>query len=271
MISELDRSWKSVCKVLLGSEIGPLVDYEGYLTRYVDPLSLERSALSGKSVVVSSTKLPKNARFLAQDEIERYLSGVGREKFDVGSLKDIDSAIQTLRERAYYVGNVVLGNSQQVETVNRCINSSFVFHTQDVYDCKYVAYSSNLRFAEYIFGGNAVGEGSKFNIKTFETYKNVRCMETIRNYVVSDCYFTGNLEGCTNCMFSFNQRKKSNLIGNREFTRDEYQKLKEKLVADIRDTLMAKKSVPSLIDIINGAAEENTAADGLASGQGGDA
>ncbi len=167
-------------------------------------------------------------------------------------IKDIDSAIEAVREKAYYIGNVVLGNSQQAKITNRCINSSFIYKTQDVYDCKFVAYSSILRFAEYIFGGNAIGEGSKYNIKTFETYKNVRCMETIRNYVASDCYFTGSLESCSNCMFSFNQRNKHNMIGNCQVSQDEYLKLKEKLIEDIRETLKQKKYIPSLIDIING-------------------
>ena len=255
-MNELERAWKNTCNVLLGGEIGELDKYQVYLSRFVDPLSTKKSALSGKQVIVSSDKLPSNARFLAQDEIAQYLAGIGKAKFDINSIKDIDSATDTLREKAYYVGNVVLGNSQFVESANRCINSSFIYKTQDVYDCKYVAYSSTLRFAEYIFGGSAVGEGSKFNIKTFETYKNVRCMETVRNYVVSDCHFTGNLDGCTNCMFSFNQRLKSNMIGNLEFPRDEYQKLKNKLITDIRETLQSKKTIPSIIEIISDAVRE---------------
>jgi predicted metal-binding transcription factor (methanogenesis marker protein 9) len=113
-----------------------------------------------------------------------------------------------------------------------------------------------LRFAEYIFGANAVGEGSKFNIKTFETYKTIRCMEVIRNYVASDCYFTGNLENCSNCMFSFNQRNKNRVIGNIQLSNDEYAKIKEKLIEDIREKLKAKKMIPTVIDIINDGKDE---------------
>ncbi len=139
-----------------------------------------------------------------------------------------------------------------VESVNRCVNSSFVYKSQDVYDCKFIAYCSVLRFAEYIFGGSAIGRESKYNIKTFETFKNVRCMETIRNYAVADCYFTGSLENCSNCFFSFNLRNKHYTIGNHQFPQQEYLKFKAKLLEDIRETLKQKKKLPSIIDIVNG-------------------
>lgn len=249
---ELNLSWKKTCRVLLGEDIGNLNEYEEWLLRYVNPFGMEKSAISGKDVIVSSDNVCSGAKFLSLDEVDQYMNKVGKTKININDIKDFDSLIEATCERAYYVGNIVLGNSINVETVNRCINSSFIYKTQDVYDCKFVGCSSVLRFAEYIFGGNAIGEGSKFNIKTFETYKNVRCMETIRNYVASDCYFTGSLENCSNCLFSFNQRNKNYMIGNHQFTRGEYLKLKEKLIEDIRETLKAKKGVPSLIDIING-------------------
>ncbi len=249
---EINKAWKNTCKILLKEEIGELEEYEDWLLKYVNPVGLKKSAISGKDVIVSSDKVCKGGKFLGLEEVDTYLATIGRTKIDINSIKDIDSAIEAVRERAYYIGNVVLGNSQHARVTNRCINSSYVYNTQDVYDCKFVAYSSVLRFAEYIFGGNAIGEGSKYNIKTFETYKNVRCMETIRNYVVSDCYFTGSLESCSNCMFSFGQRNKHNMIGNCQFSQEEYLKLKEKLVEDIRETLKSKKFLPSLINIVNG-------------------
>lgn len=258
MINEsIRKSWKATCKIILGDEIGELEDYEEWLLRYVDPLGYKKSALSGKEVIVSSEKVCKGGKYLSLDEVDQYLKKIGKEKFDINDIKDIDSAVQTLQEKAYYIGNVVLGNSHYVETVNRCINASYIYKTQDVYDCKFVAYSSVLRFAEYIFGGNAIGEFSSYNIKTFETYKNIRCMETVRNYDVSDCYFTGSLENCSNCMFSFGHVAKHYLIGNNELPKDEYAKLKNKLLEEMRETLKANKTLPSLIDIVNEMSDVN--------------
>jgi hypothetical protein len=252
MIPELDKSWKNTCKIILGAEIGNLEDYEEWLVKYVDPLECKKSAFSGKEVIVSSDNVCKGAKFLSHDEVSTYISSIGKSKFDINDLKDLDSMVRALQEKAYYIGNVVLGNSHFTETVNRCINSSYVFRSQDIYDCKFVAYSSTLRFAQYVFGGNAVGEASQYNIKTFETYKNVRCLETIRNYDVSDCYFTGSLENCRHCMFSFNQKSKNYVIGNNVLPNDRYNELKQKLVDDMRETLLRKRQLPSLVEIVNG-------------------
>lgn len=252
MFPELEKSWKNTCKILLGEEIGQMEDYAKWLGKYVNPVSFRKSEISGKEVIISSEKFCKGAKFIGHDEVGSYLAGISHSKFDINDLKDLDSAVEALQERAYYVGNIVLGNSLSVESVNRCVNSSFVFKSQDVYDCKFVAYSSVLRFAEYIYGGNAIGRESKYNIKTFETFKNVRCMETLRNYAAADCYFTGSIEACSNCMFSFNLRNRHYVIGNHQLSQQEYLKLKQKLVEDMRVTLKQKKKLPSIIDIVNG-------------------
>jgi hypothetical protein len=222
----IEKAWKNTCSILLKEEIGELEEYEDWLLRYVNPVGLKKSAISGKAVIVSSDKVCNGARFLGHEEIDRYLAKFGQSKFDINDFKDLDSTVEALQERAYYVGNIVLGNSLSVESSNRCVNSSFVYKSQDVYDCKFIAYCSVLRFAEYIFGGNAIGRESKYNIKTFETFKNVRCMETLRNYAAADCYFTGSIEACSNCMFSFNLRNKHYMIGNHQFSQQEYLKLK---------------------------------------------
>ena len=53
------------------------------------------------------------------------------------------------------------------------------------------------------------------------------------------------------------------MIGNHQFSQEEYLKLKDKLIEDIRETLKAKKNLPSLIDIINGS---NTDSGGIVNG-----
>jgi hypothetical protein len=248
---DINEAWKSTCRVLLGEEIGDMERYGNYLRRYVDAVNEKSSSLSGKKVAISSENICKGARFISHDEVEQYGKMAAKISLDVNDLKDIDSLVSVAQERAYYCGNIVLGNSGNVEKSNRCINTFYVHESQDIYDSKYVAYSCTVRYGDYIFGSNSIGE-TKFGIKNFETYRDVRCMETIRTYNSSDCYFTGNIGGCTHCMFSFNQRNKSNLIGNRQFSRDEYLKLKEKLLEDVRTTLQTKKSIPGIADIIRG-------------------
>ncbi|MBI5046375.1 hypothetical protein HZC07_01445, partial [Candidatus Micrarchaeota archaeon] len=149
-------------------------------------------------------------------------------------------------------GNIVLGNSSNTTNCNRCVNVNYALECQDMYDGKYIAYSSSMRNANYSFG-IAVGGDTEFCIKTLENYHMVRCMETVHINTAADCYFCASLENCTNCIFSFNQRSKHYLIGNLQLTKEKYAELKSKILTEVGDELKRKKRVTSIIEIISGA------------------
>ncbi|MFH1284980.1 MAG: hypothetical protein ABIH99_00175, partial [Candidatus Micrarchaeota archaeon] len=100
-----------------------------------------------------------------------------------------------------------------------------------------------------VFGSNVIAS-SKFVLCGYKAYKDARCMEIMRTYDSSDCYYVANVEACMNCMFSFNQRSKNYLIGNLQMPKDEYAKLKENLLEDIAETIKTKKKIPSIVDIV---------------------
>jgi hypothetical protein len=241
-------AWKSTCRVLLQGEVGELSDFEPYLMRYVEDVIPAKSAMSGKTVTISSPEFAPGSKFISHGEMAEYNTRMRSLKLDINSIKDIDSAVAALGENLYYCGDIITGNSNNVETADSIANSVHILHSNELYDCKFMAYSSVLRYCENGFGSSGGGE-SKFMIKCFEVFQQTRCMETFRAYTSNDCYFSSNLENCNDCMFSFNQRARRNLIGNRPFAPPEYQKLKAKLVDDIRATLASKKSVPSIVDL----------------------
>lgn len=246
----VDDAWKSTCKVLLGAEIGELAEYEGYLAKYAPPLRTAESALSGKEVTVSHNGLCESAKLIRGDETSQWLSGAGKMKLDLDSIKDLDSIVEALGERVCYSGNSVLGKSQAVEKSDKCGDSSFVYASQNIQlGSRYVAYSSDLRVCEYAFGMQQGGQ-CKFVINCFSGYRDTRCMEILRTFDSSDCYYSANLEGCSNCMFSFNQRNKSFLIGNLQLPKDQYLALKAKLVEEIRQALGSRKTVPAIMEIV---------------------
>lgn len=251
---DINTAWKSTCKVLLGEEIGELDAYEKYLKRYTKTTQKKKSCLSGKPVSVTSQHVNSD-RIVSYDELGLYNQKFMGKHLDVNELKDIDSLIAALNERFYYSGNNIQGNSFNTENVDRCQNSSYVKESTEVYDSKFVAYSSTLRYAEYVFGSTLVGQKTRFCIKGHDVYEVSRGLELIRVFVSSDCFYCGNLEGCSNCMFSFNLRKKNYCIGNAQLSREKYEALKQKLVQEIRETILAKKDIPSIIDIIGGAHE----------------
>lgn len=250
----LNRAWKSTCKVVLGTEIGNLLEFEDYLKRYTDPLVQRKSALSGTAVTISSLKIPKNARVIGNDELalyEKKTAGIPFGVEDINNIKDIDSIIGALQEKAYYAGNIVLGNSRHVAASHRCMNTNYALGCQDVYDGKYTAFTTSIRCPEYSFGC-CFGGNIEFCIKVLDPHRQTRCLETFHCNVASDSYYSASLEECTNCMFTFNQRNKHYMIGNVQLTKDDYSTLKNKLLSEIVEVLRKNKKLPSVIEIISG-------------------
>ena len=247
--AELDRRWKATCRVLLGCEVGELSDFEKYLTEYVEPIFEKRSFLSGKPAYVSLPNFCKAAKFISNDEEEKYDSSPPGKGLSINDIKDIDSILAALGESIAYSGNIITGNSKAVEQSNGCIDSTYVLRSSDYFGASYIAYSSNGRLDEYVFGCNWTGE-SKFVITCYDTFKLVRSLETLRCFTSADCYYSANLEDCAGCLYSFNQRSRRNLIGNLALPKGEYAALRAKLVSEMAETLRDKKALPSIIGII---------------------
>ncbi|MFH1471126.1 MAG: hypothetical protein ABIF01_05235 [Candidatus Micrarchaeota archaeon] len=248
-LKAINEAWKDTCRVVLRGEIGELDGYAGYLTKYLEKRLERKSAISGKSVVVASAPFCKSAKFLSNDEMEEFNSRMRKEKLGINDIKDIDSAVQALGEKLYYGGNIFRGKSTEVYDSDLCLNSSFIYKSSDIYDSKYIGYSCDTRYGNSLFGCSWVGE-CQYVLKGYEIYQQTRCMDTLRTYIATDCYYVANLEECNGCMFSFNQRTKRNLIGNIALPKDEYARLRDKLIDELRETIMRKKTLPSIVDII---------------------
>ncbi len=251
LIPELESAWRATTKVLLGREIPNLLDYEDYLKRYTDPIEKRTSAISKKEVIISSNRIPSNAPVIGHDEAEYYAKLTSNSPLNINEIKDIDSIFSATKEKAFYTGNVLLGNSIKSQSCHRCVNLSYSLGCQDVHDGKFVAFTTSIRNPEYSFGC-CFGGDVKFCIKILDPYMTTRCMELFHCNVATDCYYCASLEDSSNCIFSFNQKNKHYLIGNIPLPKDKYAQLKSKLVAEIADELESKKKLPSIIDIIRG-------------------
>ncbi|MFH1447658.1 MAG: hypothetical protein ABIG39_02235 [Candidatus Micrarchaeota archaeon] len=247
----INAVWKNTCRILLREEIGDLEDYRDYLLRFVEGVVEQKSAISGKSTHVSSSDFCAGAEFVGGDEIAEYARMMEGSPLNINEVKDIDSVLEALSERLYYAGDITLGKGKEVEKSNRCVNSSSVYNSNGIYDSKYMAFCSMLRYGECNFGCS-IGGGISFSIKCFDGDRTVRCFEVARTYISTDCYYVANFENCKNCMFSFNLRNKSRHIGNIPLSQNKYQQLSEKLIEEIKGELETKKEVPSIMEIIGG-------------------
>lgn len=250
-LRHLNKSWESLCKVVLGGPTRPFTELEGYLTRYAEACKAEKSAISGKPVTVFGD-YPKETRFILDEEARGFEEKFRGRKLDINSIKDIDSAVEAMGEVGLYAGDIVLGKSSFVAKSTRVVDSNFVYQSSDVIYSKYIAYTQIAKYSESVFGCLSAGRGTKFAIGCAEAYETSRHLECYYIYTSSDVHYSGNIENCQECLFSFNLRGKRRCIGNLELAPDKYQALKAKLLSEARQMLIDKKSLPSIYDIIAG-------------------
>jgi hypothetical protein len=246
----LNKAWKSTCRVLLGAEIGNLERYGPWLGEHMAPMLRKKSALSGKEVCCAMPDYASGARFLSLEEID---FGQKFEPLSINEIKDIDSIMEAVGERFAYCGNMVLGNSRQVERSSDVHDSFFIYNSNFIHDCNYVAYSSYCSDSRYLFSVFS-DRSSSHMIRVFETFKQARCFEAWECFESSDCYFSSCVEASQDAIFSFNLRNKRQVIGNMELPKDKYLQLKAKLVGEMREELERKGRFPSLMDIISSSA-----------------
>ncbi|MDO8553821.1 MAG: hypothetical protein Q7S22_03370 [Candidatus Micrarchaeota archaeon] len=242
----LNRAWKSTCKVLFGEEVGELEDFEGYLKEIIDANVYYKSSISGKEITFAIKDYDKKAKFISFDEID---FGKKYEPFNINQIKDIDSLLEVVNERISYCGDINLGNCHDVEQSSSISDGFCVYDSAQFFNVKYMAFCTVGRENSYCFGSHALG-GSEFIIRCCQTTWAKRSFESWLATNTVDSYYCYGLDGCSNCLFSFNLKNKRNTIGNLELNKDKFESIKKKLLAEIADELRTKKSAPSLLDIV---------------------
>lgn len=250
--SVINKSWKSTCKILFGQEIGELKDFENYLKGAAVGQEVI-STFSGTALWVASEQYSKNSKFFDYTAEHDALDKISYKPFDINRIKDIDSLVETIKERFVYSGNKTLGNSKYIEHSDAVVESTGVLNSSIVEKSKYVAYGYLAREVENYFGSMSSGQSSHI-IRCFYNNTLKRCFECCTTIGTSDSYFCYNLLQCTDCIFSFNLRGKRYRIGNVELEKSQYLKLKSKLLAELLDELENKKKLDySIIDLMNNA------------------
>jgi len=245
---ELDKAWKATCKVIFGREIGELAPYGGWLSELNPKLSHAKSSLTGKEIVYAITDYCQDSKRASLDEIWQL------KKFpplSINEIKDIDSLLAAVQERAYYTGNVILGNSNFIESSSNCLDSYFVLESGIISDSKYVCDSTRIKGCEYCFGSDGIGV-SKFLIRNYEGHKNSRCLEAWKSKSCSDCHYVNGVLDSAECMFCFNVRSRKYAIGNLALEKGKYMSVKARLMEELAQMLEKEKSLPSMLEIVEG-------------------
>ena len=250
-MEKINVDFKKTCSILFGQEIGELKEFAPYLSESNWPYVTGKSCVSGKSVMLSGPHYRAGSKFAQQEEI----ASLKFTPVSINDIRDIDSLFAAAAENAVYCGNKIFGKSIGVEDSDNIVDGIEIHNSHDIYQSKYAAYCSVGRYTESSYGVNNF-QFARNSMRCHVCFLKgaQRCFETYLTCGISDSYYTMNCSSCTDLMFSFNLRNRSNCIGNLQLTRERYLALKQKLVSEMAEKLKKDKRLFSLADMFRGAA-----------------
>ena len=202
LYNELNKAWKTTCKVLFKEEIGELKEYEEWLSEHRKPDG-KRKDKEGKDVYVFPNYY-EGSNFIDFKDID------WNKKFEplgINEIKDIDSIVEALKERFVYAGNIVLGKSQFVEKSTNVFDSFYVYGSYTVEESKYIYKSTLVKDASYIFSCTAAPKSDFCLTSHVSTSK--RIFHSLYIFGSSDLYYCAKVDETVEGMFSFGTKGKN--------------------------------------------------------------
>lgn len=243
------EAFSKTMRLLLGFELGNMDDYEGWLKRGVRWKREVKSEVSGKKVgvpLLAFFDLAKRGFVTMEESIE-----LGKKPSPVKNIESISvkNAGSLLKAILRFTPEIMLGENIGVEDICTCFSSQYSIRGIYTNACKYTAYCYWPRNSQYVFGSSLVFT-CEFCVKCANSENLSRCFEVSDSHSCTDCYFCHNCENVRDSMFCFNAKNLKYAIGNTEFSREEYLRIKKLILEEIALRLKRDKALaPSIYNI----------------------
>lgn len=241
-MKEIEKAFGTACVVLFKKRLGSVEDYAPWLLSRIDEELVLESPLSGKGFCAAGIPYYRKelrGRLLPLDESlelgKKHVSQVDAQELTLGNARE------KLRDIAYISSEISIGENRVVECAGK-VSSQYCYHGTYYTFCKYCAYSWWPRQSEYVFGSETL-LSSKFCIKCYNSTNLTRCFEVSDSNSCSDCYFCHNCENVTEGLFCFNAKGLRYAIGNKQVSKEEYQRIKTLLLEHITSELEKKRKL----------------------------
>jgi predicted metal-binding transcription factor (methanogenesis marker protein 9) len=238
---KINRAFASAAKVVLGMELGPITDYEGWLCRGDVLVRVVEGGLG------SETYLNGFVPMLRKTPLERLVNEkealvLGREKKVPVRDYDLEGILGEAAKIAYFTHEYTVGEcADNYDTPGKygavdnygMVESTYSRHC----GCTVMA----VRNCEYVFGGKIRMLQSRFCINCYDSTELTNCFETDASNSSTGCYFCHNVENVDEGIFCFNVKGKRYAVGNTEVGREEFLRVKKILLDYVVGELEEKK------------------------------
>jgi hypothetical protein len=227
---DIEEVWTRTSQFVLGGDVGSLKDNYDFLTYYYH-----------KPLSINNTFVP--FYYEQWRNVQAFSQNINMD-VNINDIKDVDNLFNKAKEYFFVLGEKVLGKSDHVSRSTNVINGQHVLESNTVVNSRFIAYSSYIYNGEYVFGTHDVAN-SKFLINSVAIGGQGVRNRVFESFMVlgenSDIFYSHNVSGCKEVMFSFFQRGKRFVIGNKVLSKEQYNTLKQHLLEQIRDDIRAKK------------------------------
>ncbi|MEW6529187.1 MAG: hypothetical protein AB1391_04820 [Candidatus Micrarchaeota archaeon] len=239
---ETENAWRSTSRIVLGKELQDMDKYSDWLSKNVDfyDIATEQSPITGANVYIAK-------KYWKLENLTEVFVGMEKEQLN---LLHLDKAVLSksfleIAKSAKRIAFISLYCSEKCINLDVpivCINAINSYKTIMSVLSKNVAFSFWPRESTNIFGSSVVFS-SAFCINAHYVQDVTRTFEVDMAVNSSDIYFCHNVEGLSDGMFCFNAKSMRNAIGNVEYSKDDYAKLKGNLLRQISEELEKTKKL----------------------------
>ena len=240
----IEKAFQSTTGIIFGKPLAGIEKYESWLSEHIRETRKGVSVLSGDAFVVADHaqyyRYPKN-RLVNEDEslfLGEELS-LGEKDLEGLSFRNVGGRIGKIAFfRPGYEEGKLSNNIDSIMNVDVTNAFRSVLNLQS----KNCAYNYYMLECESVFGCNSARK-SAFLVRCYNSARLNRCFEVDSSRDCSDAYFCQNCENVQSAMFSFNLKNKRNVVGNAEYSKEDYAKIKGSLCAQIASELERARSL----------------------------
>jgi hypothetical protein len=240
----IEGSFEKATAVILGKGLRGMENYRQYLGEYARKTVQGKSAMSGEPIMVADyaryLDYPKD-RLLTEQEAELAGKALKITEQELDGL-DLAKAGKAIGKIAYFHPGFdhgklinIIDSQVNLDSVN-CFRGILNLYSKN---CAYNFYTLE---SESVFGCNSVRKSS-FAIRCCLSSKLTRCFEVDSSSNCSDAYFCHNCENVHDSMFCFNAKNMWNAIGNAQYAKGEYARVKKLVLAEIGARLEKDKKL----------------------------
>ncbi len=241
----IEDAFSKTAGIVLGRKLTGVDKYLPWLSQHTNPAEKIPSCLSGKPLL-----LPDHTHFswfpldrlLSLEEAEYVGERLKLSEAEAEGIS-IANAAKTVSPIGYLSPEWQMGISRDNLECKVEIDSTNCYSGTLPINSKYCSGFYWVRESEHIFGGNEV-RASAFCMRCYRSERLQRCFEVDSSSDCSDCYFCHNCENVHDSMFCFNAKNLKNAVGNMQLPREEYLRVKARVLAEINAHLDKTNSVP---------------------------